>query len=151
MHQAKYFQKTLGFINTFLPGCGEGYVWDIVYSPALLQSRMVKCKTQETESWFWRSLSVWKEAESPLFISLHVGGTGRKGVRRKKRVSQLKRLCTGKTDFSMMLSTFGLDTRRWCKLHLFLAVVMEDLKKKKIYVKWNLRYLWAGLWHPCLQ
>ena len=49
MYQAKYFQKTLGVINTILPGYGEDYIWDTVYSPGLRQSWKVDRKTEEME------------------------------------------------------------------------------------------------------
>lgn len=72
MHQEKYFQKMRSVNNTFLPDYGEDYVWDMVYSPGLLQSWQVNHETEEMARWFGRSLSLWKEAESSsLYITWH--------------------------------------------------------------------------------
>lgn len=57
-------------INTFLPAHGEHCIWVTVWSPDPLQLWEVNCKTKEVQRWFRRSVSLLKDVESPLFISL---------------------------------------------------------------------------------
>lgn len=88
VHQEKYFQKMSDVNNTFLPGYDEDYIWDIVYSPGILQSWRVNHKTEEMEGRFGRNLFLWKQAES---FSLYITWCRRKGKKLEGQKKKKKR------------------------------------------------------------
>lgn len=115
-------------ISIFLPVHEEHYIWVTVWSPDPLQLWEVTVKQKRCRGDLG-GVSLFKRTLKVLYFYHLRKGNERSEKNKTKGLN--KRIMYKKQDFSVALSTVGLERRTWYKLQVCLSMVMEDLKKKK--------------------